>query len=65
MVNLGYGFKRVFGTGVEFLQCGLQMSNSSKANVCFVMFVDQMSLDAIRKDGQVPNGKGILSACGK
>ncbi|KAG0615831.1 hypothetical protein M758_5G070200 [Ceratodon purpureus] len=37
-----------------------KMSNSSKANVCFVMFVDQMSLDAIKHDGQVPNDKGIL-----
>ena len=28
--------------------------------MCFVMFVDQMSLDAIKEDGQIPNDKGIL-----
>ncbi|XP_024365499.1 probable hexosyltransferase MUCI70 isoform X2 [Physcomitrium patens] len=37
-----------------------KMSNSSKARVCFVMFVDQKSLDAIKQDGQTPNDKGIL-----
>ena len=36
------------------------MSNSSKEKVCFVMFVDQKSLDVIREEGQRPDGKGIL-----
>lgn len=37
-----------------------QMSSSSKENVCFVMFVDQESLDVVKQDGQRPNEKGVL-----
>jgi hypothetical protein len=36
------------------------MSSSSKEKVCFVMFVDQESLDVIKQDGQTPNEKGVL-----
>lgn len=42
------------------LYIGLQMSNSSKAKVCFVMFMDQKSLDVILEEGQKPNDKGVL-----
>jgi len=38
----------------------LQMSNSSKAKVCFVMFVDQKSLDVVLEEGKKPNDKGDL-----
>ena len=48
------------GSGIESRPCGLQMSNSSKQKVCFVMFVDQKSLDVILEEGQRPNDKGVL-----
>lgn len=45
---------------VLILDTALQMSSSSKKKVCFVMFVDQKSLDVIKAEGQKPNEKGIL-----
>ncbi len=40
---------------------GLQMSDYSKKNICFVMFVDQESLDAILQEEEPkPNAKGDL-----
>lgn len=36
------------------------MSSSSKEKVCFVMFVDKVSLDVIKQDGHTPNEKGAL-----
>lgn len=40
--------------------CCLQMSSSSKKKVCFVMFVDQPSLDVILEEGPKPDSKGTL-----
>lgn len=37
-----------------------QISEYSKKNVCFVMFVDKQTLSTLSSDGNIPNDRGYM-----
>lgn len=42
------------------LCCFVQMSEYSKANVCFVMFIDALTMDKLASEGQVRDEGGYI-----
>ena len=38
----------------------MQLTGSFKKDVCFVMFVDQQTLDVLKEEGQQPDERGYL-----